>query len=172
MRSRSRIAYGHLGLLLALASMTGCASMSLHTRQFHEAPRQVIDVTSDPTGAEVFVNGVSAGVTPLKVTLSRGTPRVVLRFERSGFASTEVTLRRSANPWLAADAALLLLAAVPSGFGDNPYSTRQKVLVAAGASAAAFAIDLANKSAFAFPSRVRAALNPVAAKPNSAGIPP
>jgi hypothetical protein len=162
MRPGSSIRCGHLGLLLALVAMNGCASMSLHTRQFREAPPQVIDVTSDPMGAEVLVNGVRAGITPLKVTLSRGTPRVVLRFEKSGFVPAEVNLRRSANPWLAGDAALLLLAGVPNGFGDNPYSARQKILLAAGASAAAFAVDLANKSAFAFPARVRGKLESVA----------
>ena len=44
-----------------------------------------IEVTSDPAGAEVTVNGISRGVTPLKVT---GVPkgRAVVKFRLEGFA--------------------------------------------------------------------------------------
>ena len=56
---------------LALAGSTGCATV-MH------GVRQTVSVTSEPPGAEVFIGGKRAGVTPLWLNLKRRGDRVSL----------------------------------------------------------------------------------------------
>lgn len=56
----------------------------------------VVDIMSEPSGAEVTVNGISRGVTPVKVSgIPRGVATVVLRMK--GFADKKVELRINAG---------------------------------------------------------------------------
>lgn len=63
---------------------------------------QGVEIDSEPSGAEVFVNGDSVGFTPVEVDLDQDTePYVVLKKE--GYANTRVKLKKSINGWLVLD---------------------------------------------------------------------
>ena len=78
-----------LSLLVALSAvlLTGCATVF--------GPRsRTLKVTSEPTGARVFVAGADSGVTPLTLRLHRARRSVALRLEKSGYQVVTDTVKR------------------------------------------------------------------------------
>lgn len=62
---------------------------------------QKISLNSTPSGAVVTIRGNELSVvTPGTIKLSTKTPLYVLRFEKEGYESVEVTLVQSQNGWV------------------------------------------------------------------------
>lgn len=137
-----------LAMAVALPLSTGCATVANGTRQ-------EVAVTSEPLGAAVFVNDVAVGVTPVRVSLPRRKSAIAVRFEKEGFASTRIDLRRSVSAWIAADAVAL-----------NPFarqgldSSSSYAAGAAGTLAIFLGTDFLTGGAYKFPKVVRAVLTP------------
>lgn len=77
-----------LGLMMALAliALTGCGTL-------FDGTRQEVRITSQPSGASVFVNNQSFGETPTVVRLKRSS-KYTLILEMPGYAPYEITLKR------------------------------------------------------------------------------
>ena len=74
-------------VLLLILSVMGCATIVQGTKQ-------KIEVSSDPPGATVLVDGETAGTTPIKLKLS--TPRNhILVFTKEGYKEEKVALSRA-----------------------------------------------------------------------------
>ncbi len=63
-----------LALVVCLLLQTGCATI-------FQGRRQVIEVTSDPPEAKVFVNGKPMSITPVNITVARRSP-ITIRLEK------------------------------------------------------------------------------------------
>ena len=74
---------------LAAVASTGCATMAHGTGQ-------AVTVISDPSNAQVFVNGKPVGTTPLEVDLARWRKRSVLRVEKASSGERSPSSARSA----------------------------------------------------------------------------
>ncbi len=103
----------------------------------------MLEITTDPTGATVRVDGISKGTSPLKVSVARGS-RVVVDAELAGYqhasrtfsiasAEPSVTLALAALPTIASDAGVadaVVTATTPDARGPSkpprkvPSSTR------------------------------------------------
>lgn len=143
----------NLVLASALALSGGCALMANSTTQS-------IDVTSTPPGAQVLIDGRAVGETPLRVQLPRRRKSPVLRFEKEGYRSEVMPLRRSLSWHLLGSS--YFLARVPV----NDYTWGMW----AATNVVVWGLDFATGGAFAFPSRVEAEM----ARPGSVqtGLPP
>src|SRR3954471_20678784 len=85
-------------LLLALCfcaagMLTGCGTII-------SRPLQKVTVTSRPEGAEVYADGLTAGVTPTVIELSRWEDHDVT-LELRGYRPWRLHLSRRINPWIA-----------------------------------------------------------------------
>jgi len=79
-----------IALVVLAVTGTGCATMFTGTSQ-------PVAVSSNPSGARVFVNGSYFGVTPVSVLLNtRSDYDIILQHE--GFQDTTVTVARRFNP--------------------------------------------------------------------------
>lgn len=79
-------------LLAAALLLAGCASI------MHGTTQQVA-VSSSPTGAQVSVNGMQHGVTPVIADLKRKDNHVI-RVTLDGFQPFEMALTRSTSGWV------------------------------------------------------------------------
>lgn len=86
-------------LAAGTALCAGCATIFTGTRQD-------VDIDSQPSGAEVFVNGDFVGKTPLTLSLLREEPPLLV-LKEEGYADTRVQIERGGNGGLAANALLL-----------------------------------------------------------------
>jgi hypothetical protein len=148
-------------LLLAAAATavsTGCATIA-------HGPRQNVLVTAEPSGAQVTVLSGSPdgpqtlrskpGVTPIKLSLARRDPNIVLRLEKAGCPPSELRLKRSVSGWTAAN---LVFA--------NPYaaqgldSASDYPQMALQGLAVGFGIDFVSGGAFKLPNSAHAVLGP------------
>lgn len=135
-------------LLAALMLSTGCATVA-------HGVRQEVVVTSEPSGAAAFVNDVPVGITPVRVTLRRWERNVVVRFEKDGFTSQRVVLKRTVSGWVALN-----------GIALNPMARQGMTKSQADAwpTPALFALafmlgtDFATGGAYKFPKVLRAVL--------------
>lgn len=125
------------------------------------ATTQVIEVVSDPAGAQVAVSGKVVGMTPVRIVLKRQEAHATVHVEKDGYEPADVALKRTVSGWIALDAALALYAFHPNGFADNPESRGQKVGIAVGLTSAALIIDFANGAVYNLPPRVQVTLKPV-----------
>ena len=104
-----------LSLLVALSTvlLTGCATVF--------GPRsRTLTVTSEPTGARVFVAGADSGVTPLTLRLHRARRPVALRLEKSGYQVVTDTVKRDRlSALLLLDGLAGLWGAASAGFGGT-----------------------------------------------------
>jgi hypothetical protein len=94
-------------LFLILAAMLlslGCATLT-------EGWTQRIPITSSPAGAEVSINGVRKGVTPLWVKVRKNRTGVI-RIESPGYNPLEIRTRRTGSAVLIGD----LLGGAGAGF--------------------------------------------------------
>ena len=105
-------------MVLPLAMMLGgCATVAHGTSQ-------AVPIASSPQGAQVFVDSVSVGVTPLVATVSRKQSHVV-SIVRDSFPPVRVVMERNVSPWLLASVFFYLFPAI---------------------------VDLSNGAAYGFPS--------------------
>lgn len=81
-----------IALTLVAASLSGCATI-MH------GSNQSVGFTSDPAGAQVFVDNRNVGVTPVTATLSRKENHAV-RVELAGYAPYEMQLSRGISGWV------------------------------------------------------------------------
>ena len=137
-------------LATALALSGGCALMANSTTQS-------IDVTSTPPGAQVLIDGRAVGETPLRVELPRRRRSPVLRFEKEGYWSEAMPLRRSLSWHLLGNA---YFAARPP---QDDYTPAMWV----GANVMVWGLDFATGGAFALPSRVEAEMTRAGSVPTS-----
>lgn len=82
--------YRILAVSLMIASLSGCATMMEGQKQ--------LAVTSAPTGAAIYLNGVAQWTTPAVIALNDSQPRV-LRVELDGYQPYEVLLERKISGW-------------------------------------------------------------------------
>jgi hypothetical protein len=146
-----------MAFAVALAvSLPACASIASHAPKWSAATQEV-EFVSEPADASIWLDGKLVGATPTRIAVPTGRV-VTVRLEKDGYAATDVPLHRTLSGWLAGDAAFLLYAFAPNGFGDRPESRATKAAVAAGIAATAFVVDLSNGAAFRLPARVSVTL--------------
>ena len=133
-----------LGTLPAAAVLlaAGCATMRNGTSQR-------VAVTSSPPGAEVYVNGQPAGITPTEVTVSRRR-----EVHRIRVGSETRRIRRRFSPWAALDVPMGFLAAglgitYLSDGGDSGIPVRHGMAVGL----VPIVVDLLTGGAYSFPRR-------------------
>ena len=78
-------------LLLSLLLLSSCATI------FSDSSDK-ITFNSDPAGAEVYINGVVKGKTPLEVTMERDTfKKYTVQFKKVGFEAQESQITKTLN---------------------------------------------------------------------------
>src|SRR5688572_33407775 len=75
-----------LFILVALLSLAGCGAL------FNSGPANVA-MSTNPPGAEVWVNGTNRGISPLTLSLAKNQNYTVT-FRRAGYEDTSVEVRR------------------------------------------------------------------------------
>lgn len=81
---------------LTLASISGCAT--LFGKKTH-----LLAVSSDPRGAEVYVNGFKMGVTPIELNL-KADKSYIIEYRKEGFESvTRVVNTKVGAGWIVLD---------------------------------------------------------------------
>lgn len=141
-----------LAALAAVAS-TGCATMAHGTSQ-------AVTVISEPSSAQVFVNGRLAGTTPVQVDLERWRKGTVLRVEKEGFQTREIPLKRAVSGWTLGN----LVFANPAIAQGQPSPSSYPSTAAKGL-ALGFGIDLLSGAAFEFPKSIQVTLEPGSSGP-------
>jgi hypothetical protein len=116
---------------------------------------QGVAVTSEPSGAHLFVNGQPAGMTPIRLDLARWRKGTVLRIEKEGFVPREVALKRTVSGWTLGN----LMAANPMARQGLSSQTDYRSTAAKGL-AVGFGIDFLTGAAFEFPKSVAVKLEP------------
>jgi uncharacterized protein YceK len=81
-----------IALTLVAASLSGCATI-MH------GGNQPVGISSNPSGAQVFVDNQVVGVTPVTATLARKDHHTV-RVEMPGYAPYEMKLTRGMSGWV------------------------------------------------------------------------
>lgn len=90
MKSNSIISIIFFGVVLALS---GCASII-------SGSNQTITIDSYPQGAEVVISGLTRGLTPLTVPVSREYSEVgTVIVKKEGYEPQTITLSHKLNPW-------------------------------------------------------------------------
>jgi hypothetical protein len=144
--------------------LSGCASLLYKAPDVRGSLKQQVEVTSDPVGATVRLNGIIVGVTPTKVAVRRRESGQTLSLDKEGFTGVEVALKRRPDAATFGNLALAALAlnplSGPNGLSDNPWSRSQQVLFAFVFPVVGFGLDLATGAAYAVPSRVHVTLKP------------
>lgn len=79
--------------LTALSALAGCASVMAG------GPDRV-PVSTNPSGANVFVDNAPVGQTPMMLTLDRSKPKAEVRLELAGFEPITVVREKSINGWI------------------------------------------------------------------------
>jgi len=74
-----------------LLSLTGCATI-------FTGSRQNVKIYSIPSGAGIFLNGDSLGVTPGQVRLKKGFNDKILVLKKSGYHPQQFNVKTSFNP--------------------------------------------------------------------------
>jgi hypothetical protein len=132
----------------ALSLSSSCATVA-HWRN------QTIPITSEPSGARVFIGDRQIGVTPMRMVAARRDSHLVLRVELDGYQSQDVALHRSLSAWIAADVALGPLQFVNQGLS----SSREMAKAAVIAPTVFTGIDLLSGAAFKLPAAVHVTLS-------------
>lgn len=82
-----------MGVLSVVGLATGCATVVGGSRD----PK--VEVTSNPPGATITVDGQPRGVTPAVVELSRKSDHEVV-IQQASFETAVVPVKRKLNPWV------------------------------------------------------------------------
>jgi len=133
-------------MALVVLCTPGCASV-VHGRT------QLIAITSEPSGADVFLDEQQVGVTPLQLDVSRRPPHV-LRFEKEGFAAQNIALKRGTSALLIADVAYAANPMAAQGL-DDPSQWPGLIVQAL---AFLIGIDYLTGAAFTLPAAINATL--------------
>ena len=141
--------FGAILLIAILVCSGGCATVA------HGAWQDVA-VTSEPPGADVFVNDQPVGTAPLTVSLKRRDNHIVLRFAKDGFADVRVPLNRTTSAMVAGDFAISFNPFAAQGL-DSPSRWPLLISEALGIT---LGIDILTGAAYKLPARVRAILSP------------
>src|SRR5690348_1570916 len=92
-----------MGLVVSAISLTGCAAI-------FGSKQKMFDLRSNPSGAEVFLDGARLGTTPFKVNLSDQKEHTFV-FRKDGYKEVTCTLSKgTGGGWVVAD---ILLGLVP-----------------------------------------------------------
>lgn len=78
--------------VIATGAMASCATIM-------QGSSQEVSIGSTPTGAQVVVDGVPAGQTPIVANLKRKDKHVI-RIEMEGFEPFEIALSRATSGWV------------------------------------------------------------------------
>jgi PEGA domain-containing protein len=136
--------------VVACVSLAGCATL-VHGR------KQEVAVSSEPPGAQVLLRGEAIGTTPTKVKLPRRDSHLTLRFEKDGYQTAELPLKRRVSGWIAGD-----LAWGPLQFANQGLeSTSQQATAAVIVPAIFLGVDLLTGGAYKLPSQVQVVLKPL-----------
>jgi hypothetical protein len=81
-----------LFIILLVLTVSGCATMVRGTQQY-------VPINSTPTGAQVRVNGLPKGTTPVTIPLSRRGDEYIVSLEQEGYKKWELALNRERHPW-------------------------------------------------------------------------
>ena len=145
---------------VALIAAAGCATMANGTTQR-------IPITSEPSGAQVFVDSRAAGTTPAQVTVSRRGGHEI-RIEKAGYGPVVHRLQRRED-WTTVLWDVALGIAITSTTGrlmlvhDEANPAFFQTLAAFSAGAVPAIVDYTNGAAFRFRSRVDVDLAPAGA---------
>jgi hypothetical protein len=88
MKSLSKIAI----VILFFSIVTSCASII-------STSKQTININTNPSGANVSINGENVGISPLFYSFSRKNDYTV-KIDLAGYQPYELRLTRSLNPWV------------------------------------------------------------------------
>ena len=95
-----------LSLSILIVLSTGCAAI-------FGSSQKPFDFTSEPPGADVYINGERMGTTPLTLELSNNDPMTV-NFKKEGYAEITCMLQpKTGAGWVVGDALLLIFYIVP-----------------------------------------------------------
>jgi len=83
-----------LCLVLALLSATNISCATIFNGTY-----QTVGVSSSPTGATVYLDGVIKGQTPLMLDLSRRR-EAIIRVEKEGYEPAELAVTRGVSGWI------------------------------------------------------------------------
>jgi hypothetical protein len=150
-------------LVVFSVAASSCATFAHDTPdQKRGSGTQVVHVTSEPSGARVFIGDTPSGVTPAKVLLKRRRTDYVVRVEFDGYQPKEVALVQTTSGWVAGNLGFAAVAAVPTNrFADRQLGSRERIAMAILLPLTGVIIDLANGSAYDLPSNVHVRLQRV-----------
>ena len=95
-----------LSLSVVLVFSTGCAAI-------FGSSQKPFDFTTEPPGADVYIDGQRMGVTPFTVILSNNDP-VTVTFKKEGYAEVTCMLQpKTGAGWVVGDALLLVFYIIP-----------------------------------------------------------
>ena len=106
-----------LPVLFAMGATTGCSTIVNHGRPAG------VDVTSDPPGAEIFLDGKSTGArTPARIEIGGGSGEHTLLVEKAGYGTFERTVSKGMDPWVWGNAPFAVFPVVAAaGFGIDAW---------------------------------------------------
>ena len=100
----------------ALLLASGCSTIVNHGRTAG------VDVRSDPPGADVYLDGVPKGRTPLRVEIGGGSAEHAVRVEKPGYGTFERTVAKEMDPWVWGNATFAVFPIVAAaGFGIDAW---------------------------------------------------
>jgi hypothetical protein len=142
-----------LALGAVLMASAGCATVA-HGRT------QTVVVTSDPSGARVFLKSTAVGLTPVQLQLKRRDEHIVLRIEKDGFVPADIPLKRTVSGWVSGNLAFANPLMIQGLNSASEYP-----LMAAQGLAFGFGTDFLTGAAYKLPKVVRVTLTPVVQSP-------
>lgn len=134
-------------VLVAAVLASGCATMMNGTRQR-------VAIVSEPSGAEVMVNGATRGLTPVTVDMSRLRPGL-LQISKQGFVCEYLEIERALSWWTLGSMVMVILPVTAQGDSTNP------VVNVLAALASTVGIDLLTGGAFKLEDTLRIELRPL-----------
>lgn len=81
-------------IFAAYTLLSGCATI------VHLGGEQELNVTSDPSGAKVVIDGTERGVTPLAIKVERKKDHAMV-FAKEGFQETQTKVESHISNWIA-----------------------------------------------------------------------
>ncbi len=143
----------------ALVATASCATVGVN------GTTQSVRVVSTPPGAEVYLDGRSAGKTPTELTVSRRNRAPEIRIEKSGFRAHARVMQRQESWWILGNAgfAAILVPAVGWSLleGDTGPHTFAQTAIPWAVAALPVITDFLTGAAFKFTPRIDAVLEPV-----------
>ena len=119
---------GHVERRILATVLIGCFSLLSGCATLAHGTTQSIDISSNPPGAAVSIDGVSYGQTPVTATLQRKDNHLV-KLELTGYEPYETTLTRETSGWAVADLLCLIGLAVDAVSGGLYNITPEQVSV-------------------------------------------